>query len=100
MLLDTSGLLAFHHKAEANHVQAVRLFQLAPIRITHSYILAEFVALAEARGLPREPVLDFLAEMQDSPLILVVYVDEPLHRAALALLQQRLDKSWSLCDAP
>jgi predicted nucleic acid-binding protein len=29
----------------------------------------------------------------------VIYVAESLHRAALQLLQQRLDKSWSLCDA-
>ena len=29
----------------------------------------------------------------------VVYVDEALHRAALDLLQKRLDKSWSLADA-
>jgi len=29
----------------------------------------------------------------------VTYVDEALHRAALAHLQQRPDKAWSLCDA-
>jgi predicted nucleic acid-binding protein len=29
----------------------------------------------------------------------LVWVDEARHRAAMDLLQARLDKSWSLCDA-
>jgi len=68
-------------------------------RLTHSYILAEFVALAYSRGLPRRQSLAFVADIQDDPMVEVVYVDESLHRAALNLLQERLDKTWSLCDA-
>jgi len=99
ILLDTSGLLCFHHAAEPQHEEAVTFFHAAPARITHSYVLAEFVALAVARRLPRQATLAFVAELQDNPLAKVIYVDEPLHREALALLQQRLDKSWILCDA-
>jgi predicted nucleic acid-binding protein len=99
MLLDTSGLLCFHHGAELQHEEAVTFFHAAPARITHSYVLAEFVALAIARRLPRRATWAFVAELQDNPLVQVVYVDEPLHREALALLQQRLDKTWTLCDA-
>jgi predicted nucleic acid-binding protein len=99
MLLDTSGLLCFHHAAEPQHEEAVTFFHAAPTRITHSYVLAEFVALAVVRRLPRQATLAFVAELQDNPLVQVVYVDEPLHREALAFLQQRLDKAWSLCDA-
>jgi len=99
ILLDTSGLLCFHHAAEPQHEEAVTFFHAAPARITHSYVLAEFVALAVARRLPRQATLAFVAELQDNPLAKVIYVDEPLHREALALLQQRLDKSWTLCDA-
>jgi predicted nucleic acid-binding protein len=40
-----------------------------------------------------------VAELQDNPLVQVVYVDELLHQEALELLQQRLDKKWTLCDA-
>lgn len=99
MLLDTSGLLCFHHRAEPQHAEAVRLFAAALRRLTHNYILAEFVALAEARRLPRQAALDFVADLHDSSAVEIVYVDEALHRRALDFLRQRLDKSWSLCDA-
>jgi predicted nucleic acid-binding protein len=99
ILLDTSGLLCFHHAAEPQHEEAVIFFHAAPACITHSYVLAELVALAIARGLPRQATLAFVAELQDNPLVQVVYVDELLHQEALELLQQRLDKKWTLCDA-
>jgi uncharacterized protein len=99
MLLDTSGLLCFHHAAEPQHAAAVQYFLSAPFRLTHSYILTEFVALAHSRGLPRQAALSFIADLQDNAAVTVVYVDEALHRAGLTHLQQRLDKGWSLCDA-
>lgn len=99
MLLDTSGLLCYLHRAESQHAEAVRLFQSATRRLTHNYVLAEFVALAEARKLPRVPVLKFAAELQSNAAVQMVYVSEGLHRAALTHLAQRPDKSWSLCDA-
>jgi predicted nucleic acid-binding protein len=99
MLLDTSGLLCFHHRGEPQHAEAAVFFQTAPTRITHSYILAEFVALTGARRMPRQPALSFVAELHNNPLVDVVYVDETLHRDALSLLQQRSDKAWTLCDA-
>jgi predicted nucleic acid-binding protein len=99
MFLDTSGLLCFHHRAESQHAEAVHFFHTARRRLTHSYVLAEFVALAHVRGLPRDPTLAFVADLQDNTAAQVVYVDETLHRAALDLLRQRIDKNWSLCDA-
>jgi uncharacterized protein len=99
MLLDTSGLLCFHHRAEPQHAEAVRLFQSAAVRLTHNYVLAEYVALALARGLPRQAVISFVADLQDDPAVQVIWVSETLHRAAVTHLQQRLDKDWSLCDA-
>jgi predicted nucleic acid-binding protein len=99
MLLDTSGLLCLLHAAEPQHADAVTFFGAAQVKLTHSYVLAEFIALAHVRGLPRRETLAFVADLQDSPEVTVVYVDEALHRAALTLLQQRLDKSWTLCDA-
>ncbi|HLW66462.1 MAG TPA: PIN domain-containing protein [Gemmataceae bacterium] len=99
MLLDTSGLLCFHHRAETQHAEAVQFFRSASLRLTHNYILAEFVALAHARGLPRQAALSFVADLQSSTAVQMIFVDESLHHAALAHLQQRLDKNWSLCDA-
>lgn len=99
MFLDTSGLLCLQHASEAQHDIALAYFDASFERLTHSYVLAEYVALAQVRGFPREEALAFVADLQDSPEVDVVYVDETLHRAALELLQKRLDKSWSLADA-
>lgn len=99
MLLDTSGLLCLLHSAEKEHGSAVAHFDARQVKLTHSYVLAGFVALAQARGIPPDASLAFVADLQDSPEVAVVYVDERLHRLALRLLQEPLDKSWSLCDA-
>src|SRR5262245_44425935 len=99
MLLDTSGLLCRHHEAESFHDEALRAYNTASRRLTHSYILAEFVALAHVRHLPRLAALTFVAALLDNPDIEVIWVDEALHREAMALLQARLDKTYTLCDA-
>jgi hypothetical protein len=49
--LDTSGLLCLLHKDEPHHEQAKIYFGTAAC-LTQSYILAEFIALCNARGLP------------------------------------------------
>jgi uncharacterized protein len=99
MLLDTSGLLCAHDRGQPQHRQAFAAFRDARIRVTHSYVLAEFVALCEARRLPRMPALRFERKLRESAAVEVLYVDERLHAAAARLLQDRLDKIWSLCDA-
>ena len=99
MLLDTSGLLCLHHGAEPFHVQARAAYHDAHVRLTHGYILAEFVALAHARRIPRLAALTFIADLSDNPDIETVYVDEPLHREAQSLPLARPDKTYSLCDA-
>jgi predicted nucleic acid-binding protein len=45
------------------------------------------------------PALTFLGDLLDNPDIETVWVDEPLHREAVALLFTRTDKTYSLCDA-
>jgi predicted nucleic acid-binding protein len=99
MLLDTSGLLCYFDRSEIRHGDAVTLFQAAPSRFTHSYVLAELIALCQVRGLNRARALAFAADLIDNPEVDVVWVDEYLHRAALAFLQARSDKTYSLCDA-
>ena len=69
------------------------------IRLTHSYALAEFVALAQVRRLPRVPALTFMMDLGHNPDIDTLWVDEGLHRAVMALLLARRDKTYSLCDA-
>jgi len=99
MLLDTSGLLCLYHQSEPFHQQAIHAYQTAQVRLTHSYVLAEFVALATARRFPRWPMLDYLDALVDNPDIELIWIDEQVHRAAFALLLARRDKAYSLCDA-
>lgn len=99
MFLDTSGLFCYHHRDEHQHADAVRFFDTANERLTHSYVLTEFVPLCQARGLDRVEALTFAADLLDNPYIEVIWVDEILHRASVSFLQARLDKTYSLCDA-
>ncbi len=99
MLLDTSGLLCLHHKPEPFHDQACALYKQAHVRLTHSYVLAEFVALATTRRLPRLPALTYVVDLLENPDIETVWIDESLHREAMTLLLSRQDKTYSLCDA-
>jgi uncharacterized protein len=99
MLVDTSGLLCLHHADEAQHGDARTLFLAADRKLTHGYVLAEFVALAMVCGLPRRKTLAFLAALMEQPDLEIVWVEEALHRRAIHLLEARLDKTYSLRDA-
>jgi predicted nucleic acid-binding protein len=99
MLLDTSGLFCYHHKDELQHEEALRLFDGASAKLTHSYVLAELIPLCQARKLNRVDALMFAQDLVDNPLVEVVWVGEALHTTAFALLQDRLDKTYSMCDA-
>ena len=99
MLLDASGLFCLHHRAESQHARALEAYRSVRRRLTHSYVLAEFIALASARRIPRPAAVSFLADLLETPDIETIWVDESLHRQAVDLLRTRLDKSYSLCDA-
>lgn len=99
MLLDTSGLLCYFDVSDERHTDAATYFTVAATRLIHSYVLAEFVPLCHSRGLNRAQTLAFAADLLDNPHVEVVWVDDVLHRTALAFLQARLDKGYSLCDA-
>ncbi|OLP18713.1 nucleic acid-binding protein [Leptolyngbya sp. 'hensonii'] len=100
MLLDTSGLLCYIHQNEPQHQEAVQFLSSTNKKfLTHSYVLAELIALALIRRFPRPAVLAFVMDLLDNPDIEVVWVDEQLHREAMKLLMERQDKTYSLCDA-
>ena len=99
MLLDTSGLLCCFDADDFRHGDAVRHYGTAPLRLTHNYVLAEFVALTQSRRLPRETSLDFAANVMADLEIEVVWVSIALHDEAMTLLKSQLDKSYSLGDA-
>ena len=99
MLLDTSGLLCLHHKAEPFHAKALESYQTANQRLTNNYVLAEYIALATARRFPRQLTLAFVTDLLRNPDIEVIWVDRVLNAQALNLLLERQDKTYSLCDA-
>ena len=99
MLLDTSGLLCYFDKDDPRNPKAVNLANSSPLRVTHNYVLAEFVPLCHTRRLNRARSLAFVESLLDDPDVEVAWVDRSLHRAALELLRARPDKTYSLCDA-
>jgi predicted nucleic acid-binding protein len=99
MLIDTSGLLCYHDRDQAEHEQAKRLLEQPGRKLPHNYVLVEFVAVAHARKLSRKAVLNFLSAVLKHPLVETVWVDEGLHRAGMELLRRRIDRGYSLCDA-
>jgi len=100
VLLDTSGLLCYLHQNEPQHQEAVQLLNGASKKsLTHSYVLAELIALALVRRFPRPAVPAFVMDLLDNPASETLWVDEQLHREAMKLLIDRQDKTYSLCDA-
>jgi len=99
MLLDTSGLMCLFDRRDTRHANATKYYDSAPSRLSHNYVLAEFVGLAIARRAPRVEALSFIGAIGRSDEVEVVWVNEDLHDRALLFLSQRTDKAWSLCDA-
>src|ERR1039458_5113942 len=98
MLLDTSGLYCYLDAGDARHSDAVSLLESAKVRFTHNYVLAELVALCNARGLDRGVTLGFISALTDDPAIRMVWVGQKEHRSAIEFLRARQDKAYSLCD--
>ena len=99
MFLDTSGFLCFLDRRDRRHTEALRLYQNARVRLTSNYVLAEYVALAHVRRLPRQQILDFSKTILADVEVGIVWIDEDLHQKAVELLLARADKTYSLCDA-
>lgn len=99
MLIDTSGFFAVYSEKDKNHLPAKEAYRNSRLRITTNYVFAEYVALALIRGLPRNQVLAFSAEVLTDATIEIVWVEEALHIEAVELMGARPDKTYSLCDA-
>lgn len=99
MLLDTSGLMCLFDHREVRHANATSFYDSAVTRLSHNYVLAEFIGLTIARRSPRVTALGFIGAIGASEEIEVIWVDQDLHDRAMTLLNDRNDKAWSLCDA-
>lgn len=80
-------------------MSAVHCLDSSCQNLTHSDVLAEFIALALVRRFPRIATLAFVSNLRENPDIEVVWVNEVLHREAFTLLMERPDKTYSFCDA-
>ncbi len=99
MLLDTSGLVSVLDADDYRHREALTFYEAASVRLTHNYVIAEFVALAQARHLPRQASLAFAGAISRDSEVELVWVDPALHDQAMTLLRSQHDKNYSLCDA-
>ncbi len=99
MFVDTSGIYCLYNRDEKHHEASIVFYDSARIRITTNYVLAEYVALADARRSSRKDAINFSRQVLDDDEIEVIWVDKSLHRQAVQLLHERLDKTYSLCDA-
>ena len=99
MLIDTSGFMCLYTRTEPYHHRAIMIYNGAMIKLTHNYILAEFIPLLSARGIPRSKSLEYLRAIHHSHEVKCVWVTRDIHNEATDLLHDRLDKHWSLCDA-
>ena len=89
MLIDTSGFFAMHSANDQYHKLAIELYATSRLRLTTSYVLAEYVALALIRGLPRDKVIAFSEEILNDANIEIVWVDSDLHAQAIKLIERK-----------
>jgi predicted nucleic acid-binding protein len=99
MFLDTSGLLALLDAREPLHQKACDEYRNASHRLTHGFVLAELVALGNARAVPSDKVLRFVMALLANPDISTIWPEEALTSQAIALLLARQGRGYSLCDA-
>jgi predicted nucleic acid-binding protein len=99
MLVDTSGWFLLLDDSDVRHQNAVRVYKEALRKVTHSFIIDEFISLCNTRRRSRSAALQLVDHMLDDKRVEVVWIDEALTLQGLELLNSRQDKSWSLCDA-
>jgi predicted nucleic acid-binding protein len=99
MLVDTSGLFAiFVHDDPFNGLARVAL-ESAAAPFTHSAVLTEFIALVEIRRRNRHRAIALVRSIIEGDQLSVVWLIRDDYTQAIALLEARPDKHYSLCDA-
>ncbi len=99
LFLDTSGLLCIFDRANSYHESSRDFFLQSKSLITSNYVLTEFLPLVMSRKFHRTSSLFFLRDLVALPRVDLLWIDEPKHQKAMRLIENRLDKSYSICDA-
>ncbi|MDQ3041800.1 MAG: hypothetical protein M3R11_05400 [Acidobacteriota bacterium] len=58
-----------------------------------------FSRIYRTRSRSRREIIKFSRLILDDKAVEIIWVDETLHRQAVALMRERADKNYSLCDA-
>lgn len=67
--------------------------------MTTNYILSELVVLfTSPLRLPRHLLVRYIETIKNASYVEIIHVDKKLDTAAWTLLQERLDKEWTLVD--
>jgi hypothetical protein len=103
LFADTSGWGCLADSNQKHHALAAMIYRKARQQqrqvVTTNYILAELAALMSSPlHLPRPSIIAFLEGIKNSPYVDVIHVDQSLDEKAWELMEQRLDKDWSLVD--
>lgn len=101
---DTSGWASFFVDTEPYHAKARRLMEQWQEKtrrvVTTNYVLSELLPLLTMRfHVRRERALNLIENIRLDRLVEIVHIDESLDAEAWKLLENRLDKVWSLVDA-
>ncbi|MYB95846.1 type II toxin-antitoxin system VapC family toxin [Candidatus Poribacteria bacterium] len=103
VFVDTSGWASFFMKKDPYHAKALRLMaqwqQQNRRVVTINYVLTELIALFTRDRVPRSTALDYIETIRSADWVEIVHIDESLDEKAWQLLENRLDKEWSLVDA-
>ena len=100
---DTSGWANFFLEDDLHHAKAFSLMtqwkQQNRRVVTTNYVLSELIVLLGSRAQHRSAILNNIKTIRSTDWIEIVHVDEKLDKKAWELLENRLDKGWSLVDA-
>ena len=99
---DTSVWASFFREQERHHTRAVALMTQWQEEnrhvVTTNYVLGELIALCERLRVPRSRSVSYIHSIRAETWIEIVHIDEQLDVRAWELLENRLDKTWSLVD--
>jgi predicted nucleic acid-binding protein len=100
---DTSGWASLADPLQPLHGLAASIYRAVREQnrsiITTNYVLAELAALMTSPlRIERATIVGFVEDINASPQVEVLHIDEMLDKEAWQLFASRLDKEWSLVD--
>ena len=104
IFVDTSGWANLAYASEPYYQLATEIYVSASRSrqrlVTTNYVIAELVPLlTSVLKVSRPRVIDFINGIKSSPNFDLIHIDEVGDSKAWELLENRIDKKWSLVDS-